>query len=537
LTDFTLPVAAVFFTPDGTQLLATEVEWTDNGAFTSLWDIATAERKSRFPGARLLAMSPDGQTALLDQGLWHWSAEAERKAPLSLGPALSVAPYAGVFLPDGTTVATGGFGHPIVVQKMPGREVVTTLYGHTGRVRALAVSPSDTLLASGSDDGVVFLWDTLTWDVQSVFPNAGERVWVVAYSPDGNQLAAGCEDGTIRIWDPTTSRARMRLAGDLPRVTCLGFVSNDQLAIAGVPTASSWGLWDATTGRLVKSYESPGEKVETLAVSPTEPLVALGIAGASVRVVDRMSGETRYTIPQDKVGKWEMRELGFSPDGRFLAGARARGPGAPEEDPRTFVISVWDATNGQEVLVREDPAPRGAAHGEPFAFSPDSQLLAAPCVDQVDFFDLAARTIRTMPGESLGTICSVAYSPDGQWIALGTKDWSLRLIDPHNPTREKKLVGPRGLANNLAFSPDGWILVSGSSAGEVTLWDVQTGEEMCTLTGPTGEILCLAFSPDGTRLVASSELPDYHAAIHIWHAPRPAEATMRTTHQQTYEGP
>jgi eukaryotic-like serine/threonine-protein kinase len=536
-TDFVLPVAAVFFTPDGTQLLATEVEWTENGAFTSLWDVATGERKTRFPGARLLAMSPDGQTALLDQGLWHWSAEAERNAPLSLGPALSPGPYAGVFLPDGTTVATGGFGHPIVVQKMPGRELITTLYGHTGRVRALAVSPRDTLLASGSDDGVVFLWDTLSWDLQRVFRNVGERVWAVTFSPDDSQLAAGCSDGTIRIWDTAAVRARVRLAGDLPRVICMAFASSGELLIAGFPSASSWGEWDAATGRLVKSFESPGEKVETLAVSPAEPLVALGIAGASVRVVDRLSGETRYTIPQDKVGRWYMRELGFSADGRFLAGARARALGAPVDDPRNFVISVWDATNGQEVW--QDAAPPGAAHGahgEPFAFSPDSQLLVVPCGDQVDFFDLASKTIRTMPAEPLGKIWSVAYSPDGQWIALGTDDWSLRLIDPHNPTRDKKLVGPRGLANNLAFSPDGRILVSGSDAGEVTLWDVETGEEMCALTGPTGQILCVTFSPDGTRLAASSELPDNHSAVHIWYAPRPADAAAMITNQQTLAG-
>ncbi len=536
LTDFALPVAVVFFSRDGTQLLVSEIKWVHNWGYTSLWDLSTGTQQTRFSGARLLAMSPDGQTALLNRGLWNWTVEAERNAPSGLGPALSDCPFAGVFLPDGATVATGGFDHSIPVRRLPDRETVTTLYGHSGKVRSLDVAPRDTLLASGSDDGIVFLWDTLTWDVQSVFPHAGTRVWVVAYSPDGKQLAAGCEDGTIRIWDPSTSRARTRLAGNLPHVTCMAFASNEELLIAGFPNPSSWGLWDATTGQLVKSYESPGEKVETLAASPTEPLVALGIAGGTVRIVDRTSGETRYTIPQGKEGEWEMRELGFSPNGRFLAGARARGAGTPEEDPRTFVIRVWDATNGQEVLVREDSAPSNAAHGEPFAFSPDSRTLAAPVDDRLDLFDLASRTIRRMPSDSLGKVVSTAFSPDGQWIALGTNDWSLRLIDPHNPTREKKLVGPRGMVNNLAFSPDGRILVSGSDAGEVTLWDVQTGEEMCALTGPTGQILWVAFSPDGTRLAASSELPGNHAAVHIWYAPRSADAVMMTTKQQTSGG-
>ncbi len=526
LTEFELPVAAVSFAPDNKHLFASEVNWKDRtSSFTSTWDLSSGKRERRFKG-HILAMSPDRSAALLNRGLWTWNSEPQQDSPNIRGPSLPASPLAAVWSPDGKTVASGGLPRVIRVQKMPGLEDVTTLYWHTGQIRSLEFSPDGNLLASAGDDGLLLTCDASSWDLQGVLSCGGFTVWVVTFSPAGKWLAAGCGDGKIRIWDPAANRAYVRIEGGFPQRAGLGFTSHDELAVAGSPQQPSWGLWDVSTGRSIKSFNTPDENAEYVATSPTEPLVAVGMAGGTVRWVDGTSGEPRFTFPPSEADNWGIRQLIFSPNGKYLAAVHARW------GPRPFLMRVWDVASGRPLLVRQVEPSKGWAEGQPIAFSPDSQTLAVSLDQKVHLCDVDAGTMSTMPGGPLDAAWSVAYSPDGQWLAVGTLDSSLRLVDPRNPTVGRELVGPRGLANALAFSPDGRTLASGSGAGEVTLWDVETGEEMLTLEGPTGSVWCLAFSPDGTRLAANSELPNGRSAVYVWHAPRLPASDVRMTRGQ-----
>ena len=98
----------------------------------------------------------------------------------------------------------------------------------------------------------------------------------------------------------------------------------------------------------------------------------------------------------------------------------------------------------------------------------------------------------------------VAFSPDGQWIASGSWDFSVRLWDA--ATGEQCAVLPHsGIVRALAFGPDGRWLVTGTEQDDrLLIWDVATARVRQEIRGPGKSVRFLAVSGDGTRIAASA---------------------------------
>ena len=119
----------------------------------------------------------------------------------------------------------------------------------------------------------------------------------------------------------------------------------------------------------------------------------------------------------------------------------------------------------------------------------------------------------------VGSVTSVAFSPDGTRLVAGREDGTARVIDSR--TGESLLVlrgrppvwqlvkyPPFGVLS-VAFSPDGTRIVTagtsdGYSTGETIVWDARTGAELLELKGHTGAVVSASFSPDGQRIITGS---------------------------------
>jgi WD40 repeat protein len=116
--------------------------------------------------------------------------------------------------------------------------------------------------------------------------------------------------------------------------------------------------------------------------------------------------------------------------------------------------------------------------------------------------------IRTLSGHTDGVL-AVAFSPDGQWLASGSRDRTVRLWQVSDGTLMRTLSGHTDHVTSVAFSPDGQYLASGSRDGQIRLWQASDGSLIRLITSVSG-LSALAFSPDGQYLASGDS---YYVAL------------------------
>jgi WD40 repeat protein len=105
--------------------------------------------------------------------------------------------------------------------------------------------------------------------------------------------------------------------------------------------------------------------------------------------------------------------------------------------------------------------------------------------------------------EPLGSILSVAFSPDGKFWATGDADKNIYIWQVADGQIITSCVGHTNWIRSLAFHPQKPILGSGSNDNTLKLWNINTGECITTLEGHTDHVWSVAFSPDGNILASA----------------------------------
>lgn len=125
-----------------------------------------------------------------------------------------------------------------------------------------------------------------------------------------------------------------------------------------------------------------------------------------------------------------------------------------------------------------------------------------------------------------GSVCAVAFSPDGGRIASRSFDDTIRIWDVGSGAELASLKAGEEAAPRIAFSPDGRRVAGPSAEHRVTIWDAGSGETLRLLEGPEETLYAVAYSPDGRLLAGGSE----SGIIIIWDTDKEAEPTVFKGH-------
>ncbi|HET8843545.1 MAG TPA: WD40 repeat domain-containing protein, partial [Ktedonobacteraceae bacterium] len=179
---------------------------------------------------------------------------------------------------------------------------------------------------------------------------------------------------------------------------------------------------------------------------------------------------------------------------------------ASEQDLREFLALVANKLDEELQafpLIKSLQGHRGWVYS--LAISADGQILASGGNDQtVKLWEPRTGELLHTYTEATGAVFAVAISPDSQLIAGGSADQTIRLWERQTRTLRHTLYGHAGQVHSVAFNPEGTILASGSTDATIRVWSVQTGQLLRVLRGHARPVHCVAISPDGKKLVSGS---------------------------------
>ena len=329
----------------------------------------------------------------------------------------------------------------------------------------LAVSPTGQTLIIGSVGGVA-VRDGPSFASETERPLPGART-PLALSPDGQTLVTGGTNGVI-IWD-TANRKKLHTLGQL-----------DGRRVAFSPDSPD----GATAAVLIQS----GETFEVMLWN----VASLRADGARAQPVSVLQRGT------NKFGS--LAALAFSKDGQILATGTARG------------FQLWDARTGLRLSKSESDV---AVFG--IVFLPDGKTLLTHNLEQ-DFrvWDISSRTnivsVGSIPGH-LNEIWSLALAPDGQTLASGSKDGTIKLwsaaVFQERPGVKDQLNG-HGI-EQVVFSRDGGTMLTISSNRSFGTWETATLQLLNSYELPR-DVRIAVISPQGNQLAAGLT----NGAVQVW---------------------
>src|SRR3989442_3758307 len=274
---------------------------------------------------------------------------------------------------------------------------------------AVAISQSGQYWAAAGRRGEVRLWREAGQTLHLVWQAHTDIVTSLAFSPDERLLASGSTDGSVKLWDVESGAA---LWSDWQtRITlCLAFAPNGGLLASGGLDATV-RLWNPKLGTLLEEVPHP-DPVSALAWSPDGRLLATGAGAGTLRLweIGQEEGSHPATCVESLVrhSNW-VGGLAFAPDGSLLASASWDGS-----------VKLWELGEAGSLRLRQTLVGH-TQQVQPVAWSPDGGTLASGSHDHTIrlWEDRHGSALVVLHGHR-AAVNGLAFTPDSRSLLSGS---------------------------------------------------------------------------------------------------------------------
>ncbi len=346
----------------------------------------------------------------------------------------------------------------------------------------------------------------------------------VAFSPDGSRVLTASSDGTARLWEASTGKLLATFEGHTASVEAVAF-SPDGFRVLTASQDNTARLWEASTGKLLATLQGHTGFVRAAVFSPDGSRVLTASNDDTARLWEVFPGKSlatlqahpgpvkaaTYNVTTFQVRSNWLEATAFSPDGaRVLTGSNDN------------TARLWEASSGKLLATLQGDTSKLVAmlRGridwvEAAVFSPDGSRVLTASEDH------AARLWEASTGKLLATLQShtdtvqaARFSPDSSRILTASSDGTACMWETSTGKLLVALQGHTGSVQDAVFSPDGSRVLTASGDNTARLWEASSGKLLATLEGHTGAVQAAVFSPNGSRVLTTSQ----DNTVRLWEA-------------------
>lgn len=284
-----------------------------------------------------------------------------------------------------------------------------TLTGHSNKVHNISISSNGQILASGSWDGTVKLWNINDGTLIFTLPVQSAEVLAMAMSPDGQIIATSIGlENTIKLWNATNGNLINTLTGHTSYIRSLAFSPDGQILASG-STDKTIKQWNVSNGTNIRTLIGHNDGVHAVSFSQDGQYIASGSFDNTNKIWNVSNGSLINTLVGHTA--W-VSSVSFSSDGKMLVS------GSYDKTAKH-----WDIASGS--IIHSYNGHSRYVYG--VAFSPDKFTIASCSSNKtIKLWRTDGNIITTLSGHN-DEVFSVAFTPNNKILASGGFDNTIRL--------------------------------------------------------------------------------------------------------------